>query len=755
MNYMVKLILSIIGIIIFILAAIFSSINTDNGNAIFFVAISALAAFVDAFVFMIPFVFQLVSIDSSKIDPNIYDYNNKNFVDRKEIYREIINQINTLEITKEKTMWIRLFGEDGIGKKALVSKIFRRYKYPFNKFYFLSSEDKIKMIDQMKNKYPLKNAKYSERIYLHKLANAKRTFIIIESDYNNIEQRITEMLSDWNNTIQGNRKLIFITLDSISSISNLKNQSYIFEYELKRLGNEDSIKFINKLLKSNSEINPSNIIKISNGLPATIKFICDQYNKNKNIIERTNWLEQYLKLNDEIKNDFLILCLLTLIEGKIIEKNVKKIISDDNLKHLIALKILIVTNDYKYYVPVWLVNTIILSNHYNSDFLHGVKTLSEKLQLAPKKIKKINVLINKDTEEILNYIKELESQKLYIQIKELYNKLLIEYDYENNDHKEIIITFMKVLLELGEYGLFNSLYTRYNIPITEKMPYEDFQSNLLIADYYHLTSRYDESNAIFETLLINTEWGQKKTNELKFFLAHNFRHQGELKKAGFLFNELMSINDINNKYYVRAVTSIVAIDYFEDRKFNPKEAIKRLEPLTSNENAKYNVYRHIANIYKRQSNTLDKAIDFLKEKINDLEKTQLRILQDYYFELAECYRIKCKNNKSYYNHAFTYYNKALLFAELNHDINLKINVQIGRILLNYLKDGHKDRLKKSLETLIPEASISHIISYCILTLLATVNNNNDISDQLKERHFYHYLKVLESKDVNSIYITVM
>lgn len=114
MNYIVKLVLSIFGMIIFILAAILSTLNMDT---IVLAIISGLAAFVDAFVFMIPFIFRVVSIDSSQIDPNVYNYDNKSFVDRKEIYREITNQIDTLKITKEAVMWIRLFGEDGIGKK--------------------------------------------------------------------------------------------------------------------------------------------------------------------------------------------------------------------------------------------------------------------------------------------------------------------------------------------------------------------------------------------------------------------------------------------------------------------------------------------------------------------------------------------------------------------------------------------------------------------------------------------------------------
>lgn len=751
MNYIVKLVLSIFGMIIFILAAILSTLNMDT---IVLAIISGLAAFVDAFVFMIPFIFRVVSIDSSQIDPNVYNYDNKSFVDRKEIYREITNQIDTLKITKEAVMWIRLFGEDGIGKKALVSKLFQKYKYPLNKFYFLGSEDKIKIIDQINNKYPLKNEIYNEKIYLHKLAKSKRTFVVIEANYVNIDLQITEMLSDWNNEIHNKHKLIFITLDSNSSISNLKNQSYIFEYELKRLGNIDSIKFINKLLKRNSDINPNDIFKISNELPATIKFICEQYNKTKNIIEQTNWLEQYLKLNDEIKGDFLKLCLLTLMDGKIKKKVVKSILNDYNISFLIAQKILVVTNDKKYYVPAWLINTLLISDNYKSDLLHQMELISRKIQLNPNKARKIDVLICKDSKKLLIYMRDLEKQKSYIQIKELYNKFLMEFDYKNVIDREIIIIFMKSLLELGEYGLFYSLYQKYNVPITENMSYEDFQVNLLIADYYHLTSQYDNSNLIFETLLINTDWGQKNIHELKFYLAHNLRHQGELEKAKFIFNELLTINDISNKYYVRAVTSIVSIDIFENNNFDPEEALHKLEPLIANETVKYNVYRHIANIYKRQSSTLDQAIKFLKEKINDLEISQLRILQDYYFELAECYRIKCKNNKAYYNFALTYYNKALLFAELNHDINLKINVQIGKALLNYLNDRRIDRLKKSLEFLMTEASISQVISYCILTLLSIINNT-DISKQLEKQHFFHYLQVLESKDVNSMYITVM
>ena len=755
MKYSTKLILSILILMLSVSVTIYSFLNITNGfSYIIYMIASVLSAFANTFICLIPLCSRNISINSSQFDPNFYNYDKKSFVDRKEIYNEIINQIKALDITKEKTMWIRLFGINGIGKKTLVSKIFQKYKYPKNKFYFLNNENGTGIINQLSVKYPLKNESYNESIYLHKLSRSKRTFIVISSDYSNINNHITAMMSAWNENVTNKNKLIFITLDSNSTISNLKNQSYIFEYELKKLGNEDALKFIKKLVKNKVSVNKTDIIKISDGLPATIKFICEQYNNQRNIIETTNWLEEYLKLYDDIKLCFLEFCILTLTVGRFAEVSAKKITDEDNINYFISKKILIKSKDGEYYVPVWLINAIIISNQYNKELLLAVKNLSDTLDLDKNKIKKMNILVNKDMKELAEYLKDLEQKESYTDIKEIYDKLLIKYNYEDCLQKEILMIFMKTLLKLGEYGLFGSLYPEYSIPITMNISYIDFRINILIADYYHLTSQYDKSNTIFQALLFNTELGKKHTCELNFYLAHNYRHQGKLDKAKVLFNEILTINDINNDYYVRSVTSIVSIDYFEDVNFIAKDGINRLIPLLKNETVQYNVYRHIANIYKRNYNTLDEAIKLLEEKINILEKKQLRILQDYYFELAECYRLKCKTNNAYYNLSLTYYNKALLFAELNHDINLKINTQIGKYLLRYLKDHRAENLRKDLEDLIKEAEMSDIIHYCILTILAILNKT-DISKQLKSRNFYHYLKVLRSGNVNSIYITVM
>ena len=77
-----------------------------------------------------------------------------------------------------------------------------------------------------------------------------------------------------------------------------------------------------------------------------------------------------------------------------------------------------------------------------------MELISRKIQLNPNKARKIDVLICKDSKKLLIYMRDLEKQKSYIQIKELYNKFLMEFDYKNVIDREIIIIFMKSLLVL-------------------------------------------------------------------------------------------------------------------------------------------------------------------------------------------------------------------------------------------------------------------------------------------------------------------
>ena len=96
-----------------------------------------------------------------------------------------------------------------------------------------------------------------------------------------------------------------------------------------------------------------------------------------------------MKLYDDIKLCFLEFCLLTLTVGRINEASAKKITDEDNINYFISKKILIKSRDCEYYVPVWLINAIIISNHYNKELLLAIKNLSDILDLYKNKIKKI------------------------------------------------------------------------------------------------------------------------------------------------------------------------------------------------------------------------------------------------------------------------------------------------------------------------------------------------------------------------------
>ncbi|MBO6244612.1 MAG: hypothetical protein J6O41_08685, partial [Clostridia bacterium] len=354
-----------------------------------------------------------------------------------------------------------------------------------------------------------------------------------------------------------------------------------------------------------------------------------------------------------------------------------------------------------------------------------------------------------------NRIEDLFNKKEYSKIKEYYYKLLIDYNYEIKNERKILLLFMRTFLILGEYSSFKYMKNKYSVPLTYNISEDDFEYNMLCADYYHLTSQYSKSNTIYFMLRDNTKIGKFKETEIDFSLAHNFRHEGKFDESYFMFKTIMDSVSEESIVYKRALTGLLSIEYFKDEHKFDKDNIYLLYRAINQDDVKYNIIRHIANIEKRCNNDIDKAIILLRANLIELEKKNLRLLQDYYFEIGECLRFKCRSNKSYYNESLVYLNKALLFAEKNHDINLHLSVQISKLLLQYSIDKNKKNLKKSLQSILELSKISIVIHYCVLTLLSILNETDLISFQLKEKGFFHYFRVLESKDITSIHITVM
>ena len=749
-----KIIGSLCLLILCLASVIINEIAYENNFKFIGIVISSLVAFADMFLGLIPCIFTQLSIDSSQIDPNRYSYKKRNFVDRRIIFADITKQIDSLEKVAENIMWIRLYGEDGIGKKTLVSKLFHKYRYPFNRFYFIEDEEKTSILKLLNNKYPLKNTSiYSEELYIHSLAKLHRTFVVFESKSCDINERVTRLLTKWCEMIKCKHKLILIDLDRTSEQTKMKNQTVVFEYKLGRLVEDDSKMLVSKLLKHNC-LKADDIVQCADGLPAAIKTLCNYYMKAKERFESSDWIEVFLNLKNDTKKAFFDFCILSIVKRNFERNFAYNITNEEIIEYLIASNLLTNTTDDKLYVPMWINKTILLSQKYNKQLSNEIKFLSQKFILVGNEKQQITALVEKDPTNILAVLQSYINAGLLVQIKDFYSNLNISFDFNDTRHKQIMIIIMDVLLKLGEYGLFNNDFTKYKVPIHRELSYEDFRINLLIADYYHLTSQYDKSNAIY-IMLMNTKLGHQNALEIKFNLAHNYRHMGKLDKARYDFIEIERVANHNSKFYIRAVTSRISIDYFKNNSFNADEALFELSSLPIQKEVEYNVYRHIANIYRRSEGDLNKAITFLQAKINNLNKTPLRIVYDYYFELAECYRHMCRENIFYYNDAILNYNYALIFAESNHDINLKLCAQFGKSLAFFQKGKDKKLLNKSINNLLNDAKISDVIYYAMLTVIDILNNDDSLLPTLANLGFNHYIKVLKSKEVNALHITVM
>ena len=749
-----KIIVSICLLVLCITSAIINGISCEGRLKLVGILISSIVAFADMFLALIPCIFTQLSIKSSQIDPNRYNYKKRNFVDRKFVFSDITRQISSLATTTENIMWIRLYGEDGIGKKTFVSKIFQKYKYPFNRFYFIDDVEGLDIIELICEKYPINNISYvNSEIYLHNLSKARRTFVVLEAKSNDLSERATRLLTKWCERIGLKHKLILIVLDKTSEKAVIGNQAIVFEYKLDRLIEEDSKMLTERLLKHKCS-KANDIIQAADGLPAAIKTLCNYYLKGKEHFESSDWIEVFFRLKNNSKKTFLDFCILSIVRGSFTLSVAYSIVDNQTISFFVDSNLLVKTSYDVLYVPMWIVKTILISEKYNKQIKCEIDYLNQKSILIENENKQMIALIEKNPIEILDVLRCFVNDGALIQIKEFYSKLNVIFDIEDNQHKQIIIIIMESLLKLGEYGLFNNSFTKLVVHISRNMSNIDFRFNLLIADYFHLTSQYDKSNAIY-FMLNNTVQGRLNELELKFNLAHNFRHMGKLSTAKRLFYEIERTADHNNKFYIRAVTSRISIEYFMDNSFKADIALSELFSLAEQPEVRFNVYRHIANIYRRTEDGLDKATSLLIESINELNKLPLRIVYDYYFELAECYRQMCRKNISHYNDAILNYNYALIFAESNHDINLKLCAQFGKALVCYQKDKNKKRLKTVINNLLNDAKISDVIYYAMCTILDVLDCDNSTLPKLTELGFNHYICVLNSQEVNSLYITVM
>lgn len=752
LKYQFKLTLSIIGLLIFTAGAILSVCipETSVNEKLILGIFCGAAAFVDAFVFMIPFIFSYQAIKFSNINPNRYSYNRKTFVDRKIIYKTIKNQIKSLDKSNENTIWIKLCGTDGIGKKTLVSKLFNNFHYPNNKFFFINQSASINnLFECLKEKYPLDNES-GETLYYNKLKSRKRTFIVIPFDDAKMNTSVVAFMTNWMRKINHKYKLIIISLDNKQSAKSVNStNTYLFEFEVKPLMVADSKKLIKNIASNLTKSEIDKIANISEGIPENIKYICDKYVRFPEGIQVTERTDMELRMRKEVKSEFFKLCVLSIANSTI----VKSFIKDPELfDELCATKKIYVENK-NIYVSEWLLNSLLLSDKYKYNFMEAMDSLKKSRLLNKEKYLFVKAVVLKIPNDILLVLENLDKQQNYKLIKYIYLKTYFSLGYSSETtKKQIAIIFFKALLQLGEYDLVSEAFSKINTKLLSRNK-EDYEINYLFADYYHLTSDYKKSNDIFESLFSFTK-NSEDYLKLRFNLAHNKRHSGNIIEAYTEFVSLINDTEKNSNIYIRSVTAKISIDYFI--KGYQESLIKELEEVIDNSNARFNVFRHIISLYRRNFDKLDDAISLCLTKLKELNDLNLRIIYDYYFELAECYRMKFVNGDSfYYSESLTYYNKALIFSEMNSDANLRLNSIIGKSLLEFSKNNNRKKLYKQMDEIIVEGEkISSLIYGSILTILEVLNDSKDC-EFLKNSQFKYYYEIFKAKNIELFNLTVM
>jgi hypothetical protein len=735
----IKIITGIIFIVLFALPAIF-----QIEEKIF--PWNLIAAIIDAFFFVSPNLFSFKKIKSDLEDANSLSFDIQNFVDRTEIYNSIVKQINL----KDKVVWIRLYGEDGIGKKSIISKIFKKFKKISNRFFFLSC-NKEGILYNLLHNYNFKNyTENNENNYLRFLQkNSKKVFLVFDLSNNEYNQEIMNFIHKWSLSTRNKCKLIIITYDNKTKNSNNESRVFVFNYLINRLDNFNTEKLVSKYLSRNDSSKIKKIVDSSHGHPGYIKYVCNNLNGENNL-ER---------LTETEKKALIELSIMTVLKNKIKKNIVNKIcvythISD---KYLVQIK-----DDF--YVPAWIIQEL-FKNVDNVDIIsYSICNLLKLGLIKEGNVKTAKILTNNSSlDELTEYLKCLYNNKKFYDIYKFLNKTQWFLTKERISlNEEILNIVLESLLQLGEYEEFS----KYLELISEKYPIQKSSKNKLIfiinyniADYYHLITEYDISNSLFFTLAEMTN-NNDELSKIYFSIGHNFRHSGIFDKALFYLEKALNLCDKKSKSTKsRIISNIISIDYFKNKILDRENVVlEQLNNLLINENVDYNIKRHIANIYRR-TNKLYEAEKILIDSIKKLEETKLRILQDFYFELAETYRFMyIEYKKDYFNKSLNYYNLAIIFAECNNDLNLKICSSIGKEILIAKKYKSKQKqLISSLSKLNHHSERFLTINVCILTLIAMIQKRESekITALLNELQFYNYLKYYEDGNIFLFPITVM
>lgn len=305
---------------------------------------------------------------------------------------------------------------------------------------------------------------------------------------------------------------------------------------------------------------------------------------------------------------------------------------------------------------------------------------------------------------------------------------------QEEDYYYFSYCYLSSLLQLGQYT--RAYFEMLRLQNAGKLPPlsceiisdDAFEIQYLLIDLHHLSNQFDTALEEIDCLLNvlpNAFKNTEKEYKLLYLKAHCLKHIGDdLKHADSILSYLQQ-NNLENELAIKVLYSRLAINLFlGDDQFQYEKVFDEIDTRlkTLGETPiRMHVERHRAIYMLKQKKDLHSALEIIERALTDLEKTQYRIIYDFYFEKAELLRLKAHQPQDLpveerdMDTILSLYRKAIAFAEDNGDLNLKTSAQLGSILaLHYFCQTPVCELLKEVESI--QRSLTNDNSKPILTI---------------------------------------
>lgn len=706
--------------------------------------------------------------DKTKLSKN----KDKAFVDRKAEFKTIRKYIRAARNFKK--LRIDISGKPGIGVKSLIYKTDFYFKNKF--FYECCKISKLEKDIFLYWKEFTNIDNYTDNeinvIIKNKIERNKTYIFFVENYIPSNEQYITKSFNIWNGKEKS--RLVIVTgthiyNNDIPDKNSIDNSCYV---RLNVLEDE----YIEQICRNN-KLNNENYIKeikeLSKGIPAYADYLSRK------------------SLPDETVDD--------------LEESVNRILnSESNLEvvlNILANQFLNLHNDYKIgsYDLEKLLNIDEAGNTVISSWVFQLMNDSIKVKLAAKILETINsqklqnelfllckYLLEDNAQNFTKNLNAVFKNQDYNLIYEFVDKielfnLKLDVLKEWLKNKEVFYLFYETYLKLGYYYKANEFLKSIEKTLDHPFIYAHKEMSLIdvklfIAniDYYHSINDFETSNHLIE--ILQSEYYDKISNKnynIQFKYAHNLRHAGELDEADKLFQDIVNNVPMNTVEYVRSCYSILSDVTFKgksqvcingkiDNVFDLLNELRQIK-VKGQSDLEYSIARHIGIYYKRLEQDYEKSYELFETIIASWKKnSKVRIIYDFYFEVAEAYRLEfiIKKRQKFYINALNYYELAILFADQNNDYNLMANALMGKLLLEKSRLSRKHQLTKELNDIqyYVDKSNSQINKFNYKIIARFCTNNKSYSDLIDYSHANEWLyheNILKLNKIDMLQLTVM